>query len=266
MNILMAFNDGFLLPGIVSIYSLFKHNDGILLKVMYIDLSINSKSIIKKLEKVGIGNRIEFVKIGSDFLERITIDTGRWRSETFFRYFAHELFPDLDRCVWLDSDIMVRGSIEELCNIDFEGNSFGAVADNSSNPVERLGIDDYVNAGILAMNLKKIREERSMERFWEIVDSDDYVGTLPDQDALNIAYKDDIKLVSFFYNTFVMFVCDKMDYYISNAKIVHFPSANKPWKTECSEYFVSLFDDYPSVAKFVPEYWDLMEEAVEAVQ
>lgn len=266
MNIIMAFNTGFLTPSITAIYTLFKHNSNINLVILYIDLSDTAKTIVKKLEKVGDNNKISFMKISDEMVARIKVPTGRWRPETFFRYFAHELFEDWDRCVWLDSDIMVRGGVDILYNINFDGKSFVGVCDNSSEPDVRLGIEGYVNAGILAMNLDKLRQTGKMEEFWSLVASKDYKAELPDQDAFNIVFEDDIKPTAYFWNTFAIFELDDAQFFIENARIVHFPSGQKPWNIESAEYFTGLFDQYPSVATFVPEYWDNMEEAINSIQ
>ncbi len=85
MDIIMAFNTGFLLPALTAIYSLFKYNDNVRLRVLYVELSDNAKTVIKRLLKVGNNNTIEFTPVEGILLERIKVSTGRWRQETFFR-------------------------------------------------------------------------------------------------------------------------------------------------------------------------------------
>lgn len=264
--VLMAFNDGFLLPAIVSIYSLFEKNNNIDLFVMYIELSDKSKTIVKKLERSGENNRIFFIAVDESYISRIKISTGRWRYETFFRYFSPDIFPTKDRVLWLDSDILVRGSIDELYYCDIEEHSFAAAVDNSSDPVNRLGLNNYVNAGILLINNKRLREKQEMNRYWALIANEDYKGELPDQDALNIVFEDDIKRISNIWNIAPFFEDENLDYYICNSVIIHYMSSHKPWKVDEVEYFGNLFDDYPSAGVFIPEYWDCMEKAIMAIE
>ena len=266
MDIIMAFNTGFLLPALTAIYSLFVHNSNVRLHVLYVELSENAQTVIKRLEGVGDGNRVEFLPVEGKLLERIKVATGRWRQETFFRYYITEIIPGLDRALWLDADILVRKSVEELYNIDFEGKSFAAVYDNTSDPETRLGISDYVNAGILMINTKKLRETGKMEEFWDLVASPDYKGELPDQDALNIIFENDIKEIGARFNTFPLNPDKYADYLIENAVIIHFVSGHKPWKAEDVEYFNECFKHFRTAGVFVPEYWDACGRAVAFIE
>ena len=107
MDIVMAFTTGFLLPAITAIYSLFIHNDDIRLRIMYVDLSDSGKIVLDRLAKLGKNNSIKYVRIKGDLLRKIKVQTGRWRQETFFRYYITEVLPELDRVLWLDADILV---------------------------------------------------------------------------------------------------------------------------------------------------------------
>ncbi len=266
MDVIMAFNSAFLLPSLTAIYSLFENNSNVRLHVFFVELSDNAQTVIKRLEGVGEGNSVDFLRVEGKLLERIKVATGRWRQECFFRYFVTELLPEADRVLWLDADILVRKSVEELYNIDFGGRSFAAVYDNTSEPEKRLGISDYYNSGILMINTKKLRETGKMKEFWELVASPEYKGELPDQDALNIVFKDDIKETDGRFNTFPLNPEQYADYLIANAVIIHYVSEHKPWNTEDVEYFKECFEVYRTSEVFVTEYWDACAKAVSLVE
>lgn len=266
MDVIMAFNTGFLLPALTAIYSLFVHNTNVRLHILYAELSDNAMTVIKRLEGVKESNTVEFLPVTGNLLERIKVSTGRWRPECFFRYFVTELLPGTDRVLWLDADILVRKSLEELYNMDFEGRSFAAVFDNTSNPKDRLGISDYYNSGILMINTKKLAKTRKMKEFWKLVASPDYKGELPDQDALNIVFKDDIKEIDARFNTFPLNPEEYADYYMENAVIVHYVSEHKPWNTDDVEYFNECFKHFRTAGAFVPEYWDACDKAVAFIE
>lgn len=69
----------------------------------------------------------------------------------------------------MDSDTVVLGDVSELFSYELGGNLIGAVPDQAVAAVEpfreytksALGIDaeQYFNAGIILMNLKKFRED-----------------------------------------------------------------------------------------------------------
>ncbi len=262
----MAFNTGFLLPAITAIYSLFVNNNDIRLHVFYADLSDNGIRTIKKLEGCGVNNTVEFILIRSELLDRVKVATGRWRQECFFRYFATDLLPDADRALWLDSDVLVRKSIADLYNTDLEGKSFAGVYDTTSKPLERIGIKYYINSGVLLFDLKKLRGTQMMDKYWDLVASPDYKPDLPDQDALNIVFEGDIKLLDVKYNSFPLTDNKHADHLIGNSAIVHFISKYKPWNKEDVEYFVGCFEKYRTAEQFVTEYWDVCDKAVAFIE
>ncbi len=262
----MAFNTGFLLPAITAIYSLFVNNDEIRLHILYYDLSDSGKIILGRLAGTGRNNTVEFIHIRRELLERIKVHTGRWRQEAFFRYYSIEMFPEYDRVLWLDADILVRGSIKDLYNTDLEDKSFAGVYDITSNPVERLGLHDYINSGVLVINLKKLRETGKMAEFWEMIASPGYTAELPDQDALNIVFEQDIKILDIIWNTFLFIPEEYADYLIDRSVIIHFISKYKPWKVEDTEYFCKVFEHFRAAEVFVKEYWDVCGKAVKYIE
>lgn len=266
MNIIMAFNTGFLLPAITAIYSLFTHNDDICLYILHVELSDSSKIVLNRLTGLGRNNSIKYIRIDGELLKKIKVRTGRWRKETFFRYYVTEILPELNRALWLDADILVRGSVEKLYNIDFEGRSFAGVRDVTSNPEERLGISDYVNAGILMINAGKLKETGRMDEFWDMVASPEYAAELPDQDALNIIFRDDIKIIDIIWNTFLYVPEEHADLLIDRSVIIHYISKYKPWRVEDTEYFTKVFEHYRAAEVFVKEYWDICDKAVRFIE
>ncbi len=138
--------------------------------------------------------------------------------------------------------------------------------DNSSNPKERLGIRDYINAGILLINAKKLKETKKTDEFWKLVASPDYAGELPDQDALNIVFEGDIKIVDQIWNMFPLVFEEYADRFINSTAIVHFVSEHKPWNTDDTEYFYRCFEKFSSARVFVNEYWKVCDEAVAFIE
>ena len=91
-----------------------------------------------------------------------------YSKSTYYRLFIPTLYPELDKALYLDSDIVVLGDISELYNVDLGENLLGAVHDQAvqNTPefqeyvLNRIGVknqEDYFNAGVLLMNLAKLR-------------------------------------------------------------------------------------------------------------
>lgn len=80
---------------------------------------------------------------------------------TLLRLFA-DLVPEIpDKILYLDIDIMAADDISKLYNIDIENYEYAAVK-------EKYGCwfirPDYINAGVLLLNIKKIKETGLLEK------------------------------------------------------------------------------------------------------
>ena len=127
INILLGFNDAFLIPVKVMLRSLIDNETKALhIFVAYSDLSEASIKEIEEFRREGAA--VDFIRIGNDILERLDFPV----KETFFRLFAHTYIdPSIDRILWLDGDSIVINPIWDFYSQDFEGNLFAAVKDMS---------------------------------------------------------------------------------------------------------------------------------------
>ncbi|MCC8098642.1 MAG: glycosyltransferase family 8 protein [Clostridiales bacterium] len=113
----------------------------------------------------------------------------------YFRLFIADLFPEYDKGVYLDSDIVVPGDISQLYQTELGDNIIAACADRSIAPVPELveyvedavgvPIDQYINSGILVMNLKKMREVGFSSHFLHLLQTYHFDCLAPDQDYFN---------------------------------------------------------------------------------
>ena len=80
---------------------------------------------------------------------------------TLLRLLA-DLVDDMpDKLLYLDIDMMIDGDISELYNIDVEDYEYAAVKEKYGCVFIR---PDYINAGMLLLNMKKIKETRLLEK------------------------------------------------------------------------------------------------------
>ena len=113
----------------------------------------------------------------------------------FFRLFIPELFPQYNKCIYLDADTVISGDISKLYNEDLKDNYMGCVTDLSTIDNEILanyfenvvGVpkDKYINSGVLLMNSQKLRELNFGERFLELYQKYQFDVVAPDQDYIN---------------------------------------------------------------------------------
>ena len=98
---------------------------------------------------------------------------------TLLRLLADKI-PDMpEKLLYLDIDMMVAGDISELYNIDVTDYEYVAVKEKYGSKFIRY---DYINAGMLLLNMKKIKETRLLEKARQLIKK----RKLPfaDQDAI----------------------------------------------------------------------------------
>ena len=118
-------------------------------------------------------------KFKKELINSANIDTG-YTPYTFLRLFADDIDIIPDKILYLDIDIMLNGNISELYDVDVEGYEYAGVRDYYG---KIFFYPNYVNAGVLLLNIKKIRETGLFKKARKLVN--DKKIFLSDQTAIN---------------------------------------------------------------------------------
>jgi len=163
---------------------------------------------------------------------------------TYARLLIGDLLPrELDRVLYLDGDILVRGDIGELWNTNLRDHTVGAVVDLPRYPYNRrLGLPDaasYFNAGVLLIDLRRWRQLRVGERALSFAREHPKRLTWADQCALNLVLHDDWRALDRVWNLQSMDVARLVNGHmrfdsvdpgrLGSARLVHFNGRSKPW-------------------------------------
>ena len=165
------------------------------LHVLHVGVSRKNRSRIASL--AGERFTVEF----SDVREYLLRMSGRlhlrdyYTVATYFRFFIPDLFPDYDKGIYLDCDVAVNGDVSEIYETGLGENLLGAVTEEVMTDIptygrysrEVLGIEpkNYFNAGVLLMNLQKMRKEGLLDRFTALLDRR-HLPVAQDQAYLNL--------------------------------------------------------------------------------
>ena len=218
--------------------------------ILHDGLSIESKKTIKKYqdnEKIfisffNVNIKVNSLSVKLDVRDYYTITT-------YYRLFIPNLFPTLSKGLYLDSDIVLNDDVAKLYFTDMGDNLVGAIPDASvqlfsefSNYVEKvLKVDHtkYFNAGILLMNLKKLREYNLERRFINLIKKVTF-KVAQDQDVLNYLCKDKVTYIDKRWN--VMPLGER----IEDPCLIHYNLMFKPWNLKnimYEEYFFKYAEE-----------------------
>ena len=215
--------------------------------ILHRELDIEDKNIIESGLDLNKFN-IKMIKIDEEEVKNFPQYQKRYPKEIYFRLFATKYLPEnIDKILYLDSDTLVINKLDELYNMDFEGNFYIATTHvkkilRKINEV-RLRIDDdvpYINTGVLLINLKELRKIDVQKEVCEFVENNSKKLMLPDQDIITALYGNKIKIVDALrynlgdrdlnlYNLNHIKDPIGLKWVKENTVIIHYYGRNKPW-------------------------------------
>lgn len=170
---------------------------------------------------------------------------------TYYRLFLpYVIDKSIDTILYLDCDILVRRSVEKLFGIKNPNTLIvGAPDINEEDHANRIGVDKYVNTGVLTMNLPGIRKMYSVDSMLKEISN--IMGqpmniVLGDQDIINLLFKGHIKEVPIHYNFQLLIhkaYCMKNPALMRKIVIAHFITGDKPWN---NDYLIIFAREYYS--------------------
>ena len=265
MDLLLSLNSKMFVFALTLLYSIFKNNkkEHITIWLCYSDLTENEILILKKFI-TGFGGNLQLLYIGEELYRNL--NTDYYAKEVYFRILAIELLPkEMDKILYLDVDMIVKGSLEALYHTDVSRFAFAACEDIYSKLIgtdyddrkEKLKIPKefcYINSGMILFNLRYFRETDAVRKLIDHIQNRMKDHAFPDQDALNVLFYPDILYVPWeLYNCPPMMYVyqgkgearqlmnyvdiDKMDVILIDdvleiyrkAVIIHFAGTRRPW-------------------------------------
>ena len=178
-------------PTIVSMTSILENSSSHTYYIFY--LLVDKKTFKKEnkekfvnLEKRYERCEINIIEISDENFQNA--NTKRYPLATYYRLILADLLPDINRIIYLDGDTLIYTDLSEMYNLDMGNNIILGFVDNSYKKAEEFGIKTYkyIVAGVLLINLKKIRKENFTAKFFEFMDKNQDKLTQEDQTVINI--------------------------------------------------------------------------------
>lgn len=230
-------------------------------------ISAEDKKILSNMVSKYANSEIIFVEVSQYVTDKIKEQfyvrpNSYFTIATYYRMLLPEIFPNLNRVIYLDCDIVVLSDISELYKTELDGHYLGATLDPEMNRlmfeqrngqelwksylVEVLGLEnpyEYFQAGVLVMDLEKMRRENF---FAQCIDK---LREIPkprivDQCILNSVLYGKVRHIDLAWNVEWVIPLRRSDLahhlpadiyanYIharKNPKIIHYCGDFKPWR------------------------------------
>ena len=211
-----------------------------------------------------------------------TKNLTRLSQEAYYRLYIPKLFSQqYDKVIYLDSDMVTMKDISELADIDLENRLFGAVRDYSGiakcynpneskflsyrkNVLKLKDINRYFISGLVIFNLAQIRKAFDENYLIKLATKREWLQH--DQDVLNYAAKDSIKILSAKWNVLKDFGNNRFlpkklrgewKSSMQNPYIIHYGGHLKPWF--CNMEFQ---DKFWNIAVKTPSFESIILDAI----
>lgn len=215
-------------------------------------------------------HEIEFIKIDKERFANFP-NLMHFSLNTYFRYLIPELKPELQKVLYIDSDMVITADVGKLFDTDMQGAPLAAVPYRDERPdlnhfvlaqkekhiKKILGLPDshlYFNAGLLMLDCEYFRQQGWVNKLFELTAEKANTIKYPDQDILNIIVCNNYHVLDDTWNAVIDI--DKM-YGVRHAElpnVLHFTggAGTRPWMSLTCPYREE-FDKYASKTPFANE-------------
>ena len=213
--------------------------------VLHQELSDSNIARLKALETENF--KIDLTPMKANFESLDDRMSNRLRCDYFtltiyFRLFIPAMFPQYDKGIYIDSDVVLTADIGNLYDIDIGENLIGACNDLSIADIPPLvaytenaiGVkkQEYINSGVLLMNLKKLRELDLEGHFLNLLNTYHFDSIAPDQDYLNAMCNGRIHYLDESWDAMPNDARPPLE----KANLIHYNLFSKPWCYDGIQY------------------------------
>lgn len=226
MEVVFTINNSYTQHLVVTIISLLKNNSSTYFNIHIISSDLRNENIklIKKVTKKG-HCQLFFYNIKNQINVDFKID-GHASSANYFRLFLSNILPtNINKVIYLDSDLIILGEINQLWFTNIEGFALAAVNHENIERSKTLGLrnNEYFNSGVMLINLKWWRINNIEANFLDFIKNQHEKIKFWDQDVLNYTLSNYIFYLDEVWNFTKPYALS------SDIKILHFIGKHKPW-------------------------------------
>ncbi|HEX7789978.1 MAG TPA: glycosyltransferase family 8 protein [Afipia sp.] len=229
MHIISAANDGFIPHFAAMLHSAWLYHPDA--NYYLLDAGIAERNLIR-LREFTESLGVDLTIFSCDALVNERLPTVKSRAH-YVRWLIPELLAnDIERALYLDGDMTVISSIDELYGIDLAGRAIAAIENGNpefsreESAVQGIDFgDDYFNSGLMVMDLVQWRHDRIADHAFAYAAANHQKLPLYDQSSLNaILYKRNRKIDPI-WNFFRPLEIEKLS---GEPRILHYVSIQKP--------------------------------------
>lgn len=271
-NIVFAFDEGYVQHFCVAYCSLLTHNSLLKFKtyILYSELTNETKKILNIFAE-SFEQEIEFKYIDDTVFSELS--TGyHFKKSNYYRLLIPEVIH-VDKILYLDSDIIINSSIQELLEIEISDHYLAAVGEGRFDRHEELKMANdakYFNSGVMLINLQKWVDSKLHKKAIRFAKENPQAVKFVDQCALNSIVNGawlPLKPIwnqqaAFFEDiNFAYFTKEEIGNALNNPAIIHYTGSSKPWHYMNKHPYKKLYWHYlkkTPYRNYIPDDYSLL--------
>lgn len=257
--VVFCFDSRILIGASVAIKSLIdcaNNNTTYDIRIFHSDLDLVNQRNISKLAE-NTRHNIAFHYISPEIFKGAPHNNKSWTELVYYRLLTPEIIREYDKVIYADVDVLFKGDLSEVYNINLDGYEMAAVPMELNNEKTIIGHkyfpenknDKIYISSFIVMNCKLMREENTVSKFFDVINTVNDRLKYYDLDTMNIAINHFYPL-SFQYGTFqsliysdkiqdareyeflkTVFSDEELEYAKANPIMIHYAGKmGKPWR------------------------------------
>ena len=257
LPIVLITDNNYVIPTIVTITSLLAnryYNTKYRIYVLGNSLSKKSKDLFSQIPDISLINLHKFF---SDFEGT----HGHVSAAALLKFKLAEMFPQYDKILYLDTDMIIQKDLSELFNIQLEDKYAAVVKDmkgmENCAAHKRLQLEAYFNSGMMLLNLDRLRKDKIFDKLIDYKKNKD-IRAFMDQDCFNAVFNGNVIYLPCTYNYMPVNQSSYTNEEIADfyglkeniipdlnkyAYIIHMTNKQKPWNY-CNVFGADLWARY----------------------
>ena len=229
VSIVLSTDDNYIEPALVTITSILENSKYNTLYDFYIlvphNLATEHQKKFDTLKSKYTKSDFNFIEVNDCFKNTKVRSSSHITMAAYYRLLLPSLLPNLNKVLYLDVDLIVLTDLSQLFKINIDNYYVAGVrgynnvwmnnyakrkAFESYEQILKIpSMNQYINSGVMLMNLKLMRDDNLQEKFINFVSKyhgENRVGLCHDQDVINSICYNKIYFLPLRYNVMQHYV------------------------------------------------------------
>ncbi|MBR7127067.1 MAG: polysaccharide pyruvyl transferase family protein, partial [Lentisphaeria bacterium] len=275
--IVFCFDSRIILGAAVTIKSLIEHAEETTcydIRIFHSEISEKDQKSLQSLLD-GTSHEMKFHYINPDLFKGAPRSRGSWTEIVYYRLLTPEVLTEYDKVLYSDVDVLFKSDMAELYNTDLIDYEAAAIPSYTTEYLKQTKSKRYFAenkneknymSGLILFNCQKMREEKTVDRFFEVIKTFNNRLVYFDMDVFNLGctkIKDlplnycvfeslyeytDVTKISEYPAISVLYSKEDLERIKADTKIIHYAGRlGKPWQRKwVPEYYQEYINKLPA--------------------